>query len=127
LHSSNWFGIVFILIGILGFIPGVTNADGMLLGIFQVDALHNVIHLLSGIVALLCAGSHKGAKSYFKIFGVIYALVTILGFVGGGNVLGLIMVNGADNALHLIIAVVALALGFGGPKNSMQSAPMMQQ
>lgn len=126
--AAKWFGIVFILIGILGFIPGVTDADGMLLGIFQVDALHNVIHLLSGIVALLCAGSHAGAKSYFKIFGVIYALVTILGFVGGGNVLGLIMVNGADNVLHLVIAVVALALGFGGPKKSLsQSAPMMQQ
>ncbi len=126
--AAKWFGIIFILIGILGFIPGVTNADGMLLGIFQVDALNNVIYLLSGIIALLCAGSMKGAKSYFKIFGVVYALVTILGFVGGGSVLGLIMVNGADNVLHLLIAVIALALGFGGPKKSMpQSAPMMQQ
>ncbi len=125
--AAKWFGIVFILIGILGFIPGVTNEDGMLLGIFQVDTLHNVIHLLTGIVALLCAGSMKGAKSYFKIFGVVYALVTILGFVGGGDVLGLIMVNGADNVLHLLIAVIALVLGFGGPKKPMMQAAPMQQ
>lgn len=126
--AAKWFGIIFILLGVLGFIPGVTSADGMLLGTFQVDTLHNVIHLLSGIIALLCAGSMKGAKAYFKIFGVVYALVTVLGFMGGTSILGLIAVNGASNVLHLIIAVIALALGFGGPKKSMsQSAPMMQQ
>lgn len=125
--AAKWFGIVFILVGVLGFIPGITS-NGMLLGIFEVDALHNVIHLLSGIIALLCAGSMKGAKTYFKIFGVVYALVTVLGFLGSGSVLGLIMVNGADNVLHLLIAIIALALGFGGPKKSMpQAAPMMQQ
>jgi len=122
--AAKWFGSIFILIGILGFIPGITNGK-MLLGIFEVDMLHNVIHLLTGIIALLCSGSLDSAKTYFKIFGVVYALVTILGFVGGGDVLGLIMVNGADNVLHLIIAVVALALGFGGPKATVsQPAPM---
>ncbi len=122
--AAKWFGIIFIVIGVLGFIPGLTK-DGMLLGIFQVDAVHNVIHLLSGIVALLCAGSMSNAKTYFKIIGVVYALVTILGFVGSGSVLGFIMVNIADNILHLLIAVIALVLGFGGPKKPMmQTAPM---
>jgi hypothetical protein len=116
---AKWFGIIFVLIGILGFVPGITS-DGYLLGIFEVDTLHNVIHLLSGIIAFMCAGSDMGAKSFFKIFGVIYGLVTILGFLQGGSVLGLFGVNMADNLLHLLISVVALYLGFsGGSKASM--------
>ena len=123
--AAKWFGIVFILIGVLGFIPGVTTG-GELLGIFHVDAVHNVVHLLSGVVALFCAGSHSVAKGYFKIFGVVYGLVTIIGLLGSGSILGLFTVDGADNVLHLIIAVSALALGFGGPKKS-EPAPVMQQ
>ena len=114
--AAKLFGIGFILIGVLGFVPGVTTDDGLLLGIFQVDAIHNVIHLLSGIVALICAGSFGASKSYFKIFGVVYALVTIIGFANGESILGIFSINGADNLLHLVIAVVALYYGFSGPK-----------
>ena len=123
--AAKWFGIVFIAIGILGFVPGITS-NGHLLGIFGVDTVHNVIHLLSGIVALLCAGSASAAKTYFKVFGVVYGLVTILGFMSGTSVLGIFMVNGADNVLHLLIAVIALALGFGGSK-PMMAAPSSTQ
>jgi Domain of unknown function (DUF4383) len=106
------FGIVFILVGVLGFVPGVTSG-GLLLGIFSVDTMHNSIHLLSGVLAILAAmGTGMYARLYFKVFGIIYALVTILGFVMGGEVLGMMM-NMADNLLHLIIAVVALWAGFG--------------
>ncbi len=123
------FGVVFLLIGVLGFVPGVTN-DGMLLGIFEVDAVHNVIHLLTGILAIL-AGMKGMAKLYFKVFGVVYALVTILGFVAGGNILGLIQTNMADDILHLVIAVVALYAGFVMKDDSdhgmQQSADMPQQ
>lgn len=104
------FGIVFVLIGVLGFVPGITT-DGRLLGIFQVDTIHNIIHLLSGIVALVMASS--APKTYFKIFGVVYLIVTIVGFVQGETVLGLITINMADNILHLVIAAAALAIGFG--------------
>jgi hypothetical protein len=113
--AAKWFGIIFILLGVLGFVPGVTT-DGYLLGIFHVDTVHNVIHLLSGIVALCCAGSASAAKSYFKIFGVIYGLVTIIGFTNGESILGIFSINAADNVLHLLISVVALYLGFSGPK-----------
>lgn len=115
------FGIVFLLVGVLGFIPGITS-DGLLLGIFEVDTVHNIIHLLSGIVALAVSSSDKGAKWYFIVFGVVYALVTVLGFVSTGKVLGLIHVNMADNILHLVIALAALVIGFtakvgmGSPK-----------
>jgi hypothetical protein len=108
---AKWFGIIFVLVGILGFIPGVTS-NGHLLGIFEVNTLHNIIHLLSGIIAFMCAGSVSGAKSFFKIFGVIYGIVTIVGFLQGNSVLGLFGVNAADNVLHLLISVIALVLGF---------------
>lgn len=110
------FGIVFILIGVLGFIPGITTEEGLLLGIFEVSPLHNVIHLVSGLAALLGAKSNAYARMYFQIFGVVYALVAVAGLVQGDTVLGLIDVNMADNILHVIIAVAALGLGFGTKK-----------
>lgn len=105
-------GWVFVVVGVLGFVPVVTS-NGSLLGLFDVDATHNVVHLLSGIVALLMARSEGNARLYMKIFGVVYALVTIVGFVQGDTVLNLFVVNGADNVLHLVIAAVALYAGFG--------------
>jgi hypothetical protein len=108
---AKLFGIVFILIGILGFVPGITT-DGHLLGVFEVDTLHNVIHLLTGIIAWFAASSLGNSKLFFKVFGVVYLLVTILGFTQGGSILGLFMTNMADNVLHLVISVVALWAGF---------------
>ena len=106
------FAVVFIVVGIGGFIPGLT-VNGHLLGIFEVNALHNVIHLLSGIAAAIAAAtSAKYARLYFKVFGVVYALVTVIGFVQGDTLLGLIGVNLADNILHLAIAALALFIGF---------------
>lgn len=106
------FGVVFLLIGVLGFVPALVP-DGKLLGIFQVNALHNIVHLLSGAVALFAGmTSFDYSKLYFKVFGAVYALVTILGFLTGNGLLGLLPVNMADNLLHLVIAASALYLGF---------------
>ena len=112
------FGIVFLAIGILGFVPSITtdmNGMPMLLGIFHVNTLHNVVHLASGAVALLCGMSGAGAsRTYFRIFGVIYLLVAILGFYPDGTmILGMLSNNPADTWLHVAIAVVSLFLGFG--------------
>ena len=110
---ANLFGIVFLLVGVLGFVPGITN-DQMLLGIFHVNAAHNVVHLLSGAVALWAGMTSTAyARTYFRVFGIIYALVALLGFfVGNGLLLGLISNNMADTWLHVVIAVAALVLGF---------------
>ena len=115
LKTWAWiFAVAFIVIGILGFVPGITTADGHLLGIFEVDPLHNIIHLLSGLVALFVVfGSAAAQQMYFKVFGIVYLLVTIIGFVQGDTVLGLINTNMADHILHLLIAIVSLWLGFG--------------
>lgn len=115
------FGVVLTLVGILGFVPGVTN-DMMLLGIFHVDMLHNIIHIVTGLAALAAAWGMYSSRLYFQVFGVVYALVAVLGFVGGDNVLGILMVNMADNLLHVLIAAVALYAGF-----MMKDAPVATQ
>ena len=107
-------GVVFVLIGILGFF------NDPILGLFEVDAVHNIVHLLSGIVAIAMASrGEAGAIQYGKIFGVVYALVTVLGFIlGSGLLLGLMEINGADNVLHLLLAIVLLYVGFGVRANN---------
>ncbi len=101
-------GAVFIVIGLLGFV------NNPILGIFATDTLHNIVHLASGILALVFAGkSAADAKKFALILGVVYALVTVLGFLSGdsGKILGLISINQADNFLHLVLAAVFLFLG----------------
>ena len=107
------FGVVLLGIGVLGFVPALVPG-GNLLGIFQVNALHNIIHILSGAAALAAGlSSVDYSKLYFKAFGVVYGLVTILGFLtGDGLIAGLLPVNMADNLLHVVIAGSALYLGF---------------
>jgi hypothetical protein len=108
------FGVVFLVVGILGFVPAVTKGE-MLLGIFHVNTAHNAVHLLSGVVALLCGMSGVGASRwYFRIFGLVYALVAVLGFLNPGDtmLLGLISNNMADTWLHVGIAAVSLLIGF---------------
>lgn len=115
------FGAVFVLVGVLGFVPALTP-DGYLLGIFEVDTLHNVIHLLSGVLALGAAWTGVYARLYFQVFGVVYGVVAVVGFLQGGSVLGLFPVNAADHLLHLVIAAVALYAGFAMKEGSMANA-----
>lgn len=110
------FGVAFTLIGLLGFVPGVTttDADGhqLLLGLFMVDAVHNVVHLLSGIAGLVGAANERYAKLYLVGFGAVYALVTLIGFFTS-PVLGFLHVNTADNWLHLVLTIGLLGAGLG--------------
>jgi len=108
------FGIVFVIVGVLGWIPAV-NPGGKLLGIFDVNAAHNVVHLVTGVLAIIVGVmSEKASRVFFQVFGVIYGLVAVLGFFyGDGPLLGIVANNAADSVLHVVIAVVALYLGFG--------------
>jgi Domain of unknown function (DUF4383) len=107
------FGAAFLLAGLLGFVPAIAP-NGMLLGILHVNAAHNIVHLITGAVALLAA--FKGPRMsqlFFQVFGIIYGLVAILGFLAGDRmVLGMIANNLADAWFHLIVALVSLYLGF---------------
>ena len=107
------FGVVFVAVGLLGFVPGATEGEH-LLGIFHVNATHNVVHILSGIAALICGSiSTHAARMYFRLFGLIYGLVAVLGFVSGDRpIFGIISNNMADTWLHVAIAAVSLLLGF---------------
>lgn len=111
------FGIFFLLIGILGFVPAATPG-GHLLGIFHVNIWHNLIHIASGIIALICGMAGAGAsKKYLQLFGIIYAIIAILGAMNPeAPILGVVSHNMADLILHIVIAVVALAIGFGSKK-----------
>src|SRR5687768_7361779 len=107
------FGAVFLLVGVLGFVPGITE-NGHLLGIFHVNPAHNFVHIATGIGAIACgmAGPYA-AQMFFRIFGVIYGLVAVLGFMMGDRpIFGLISNNLADALLHTAIAAVSLYLGF---------------
>jgi hypothetical protein len=108
-------GVVFVLVGILGFIPNpLVSADGL----FAVNTAHNLVHLISGIVLLAGAFTSFGASLALKIVGIVYALIAVLGFVIIGEdqlLLGVIHVNVADRWLHVVLAVVILAAGFGLP------------
>jgi hypothetical protein len=113
------FGAIFLLVGIVSFVPGVTVFDlvdhGRLLGLFAVDGIHNGVHILTGAVAIVAGiGGVFASRMYFRIFGVIYGLVALLGFRYGNAALFGIMANSLpDAALHLLVAAVALFLGFG--------------
>ena len=115
----------FLLVGVLGFIPGVTTdydsmtfagheSNAQLLGIFQVSILHNIVHLLFGIAGLVLATSWAGARAYLIAGGAIYMVLLIYGLaVDHGSSANFVPVNGADNWLHLVLGVGMLALGLG--------------
>lgn len=108
------FGLVFLLVGVLGFVPACTSNE-MLLGIFHVNFAHNVVHLASGAVFLLCGMAGAGpSRTFFRIFGIVYALVAALGFYYGDQpILGIVSNNMPDVWLHVVLAAVMLFLGFG--------------
>ncbi len=111
------FGIVFILIGLLGFISNpVFGGEGAL---FHIDTIHNIIHIVTGIVFLLAGGAAAGV---LKLFGVVYLLVAVLGFLSNtGTVLGFLIVNPADNWLYLVLGILILLAGVRGGKSASTS------
>lgn len=114
------FGATFLVVAILGFIPGITTNlyDGLefagdestaeLLGIFQVSILHNIVHALFG-VGILMAATHAGALKYLLWSGVVYVVLFLMGIVGGGD---WVPINSADDVLHAGLAVAFLASYF---------------
>jgi hypothetical protein len=120
------FGIVYLLIGVLGFF--VTSGTGFiatsgpkLLGLFEINPLHNVAHLIIGAAVLIAALSGaRAAKAVNTTVGAVYLLLGIVGLLiaGGNNPLNILAINGADNVLHFATAVVLLAVGLGADRSS---------
>ncbi len=117
---------VFALVGILGFIPGITTdyssmafaghqSEAKLLGIFQVSILHNIVHLLFGVAGLAMARNTRSATTYLIGGGIIYLVLTVYGFIVGQNSsANFVPVNPADDVLHLILGIGMIALGLPG-------------
>lgn len=121
------FGIVFVLVALLGFMGTGIVGD---MGVFHTDMMHNVVHLIVGLVFIFVA--LKAADSMgmtMKIFGAIYLILAVLGFLmvgsGTGSLLGLIEINGADNYLHLVLGIVILFFGMKAGKGSSMSSSSM--
>ncbi|WP_309072816.1 DUF4383 domain-containing protein [Arthrobacter sp.] len=116
-------GAVFLLVGVLGFIPGITSqydqmsfaghdSEALLLGIFQVSILHNIVHLLFGAAGLAMARTAAGARNYLIYGGAVYLILWIYGLViDQDSAANFVPVNGADNWLHLLLGVGMIALG----------------
>ncbi|QWS33022.1 DUF4383 domain-containing protein [Curtobacterium aetherium] len=129
------FGVVFLIVGIAGFIPGLTmdmgsmmaagnDSNAQLLGLFQVSVLHNIVHLLFGIVGLIAARSFGFSRQYLLVGGIIYAVLFIYGLFTAGmaSAANFVPLNSADNVLHLILAVAMIILGIVLPRAGARTA-----
>jgi arginine exporter protein ArgO len=117
-------GAVFLLVGILGFIPGITtsydqlavagpDSHAKLLGLFEVSVLHNLVHLLFGVAGIALARSRDTARWFLIGGGLIYLVLWVYGLVvSAESTANFVPVNSADNWLHLLLAVGMLTLGF---------------
>jgi hypothetical protein len=117
-------GVVFLLVGVLGFVPGVTtsysslglathHSEAQLFGLFQVSVLHNVLHLGFGVAGLLLARTALRARNYLLYGGLVYAVLFFYGIVvdyeSKANVVPL---DDADNVLHFLLAAGMITLSF---------------
>lgn len=115
-------GAVFLLVGVLGFIPGITSnydslsfaghgSEALLLGIFQVSVLHNIVHLLFGVAGLAMSRSHGRSRSFLLYGGIIYLVLWLYGLlIGHDSDANFVPVNSADNWLHLLLGLGMIAL-----------------
>jgi hypothetical protein len=118
------FGVVFVLVGIAGFIPALLqDAQGgaiapgahhrLLLGMFPVNPLHNIVHLAFGLWGLAASRSLGQAVLYARGVAIIYAVLTIAGMIPGlDNLFGLVPLYGNDIWLHGLLALVAAYFGW---------------
>lgn len=122
-------GIAFLLAGIAGFIPGLTqphtNPDmvvtaglGTLLGLFPVNILHNLVHVLFGVWGLMACRSDAAARTFGKVVFFSYVLLAVMGLISAlrlNTVFGLVPVYGHDIWLHAVLAAAGAYLGFSRP------------
>jgi hypothetical protein len=130
-------GAVFLLVGIAGFIPGVTtdydtllfaghNSDAKLLGVFEVSILHNLVHVAFGVAGLLLARSFAGARGFLIGGGVVYLVLWLYGLlIDADSDANFVPLNDADNWLHLFLAagMIGLGLALGRRTAAMDNTP----
>ena len=118
-------GVTFILVGLLGFVPGITshlydgldfaghNSPAKLFHVFQVSWLHNIVHLAFGLVGLVLARTWETARVYLIGGGVVYLVLWLYGLiVSMGSGANFVPFNSADNWLHFALGAGMILLGF---------------
>jgi hypothetical protein len=116
-------GLTLVVAGVAGFFYNASfstwdsSERDAVLGILHVNGWHNTVHIASGAIGLFVAWSYGGARAYALGLGVVYLLVTLLGFIAGDGeeILNLIPVNTADNFLHLLIGIAGIGAGLATP------------
>jgi len=120
------FGIVFLLVGIAGFIPGITTPHqhpdvmvtaglGLVLGLFPVNVLHNAAHLLFGVWGLVASRTDSASRTYGQVVAIAYAVLTVMGLITAMNLhtaFGFVPLYGHDIWLHAALAIVGFYFGF---------------
>jgi hypothetical protein len=128
------YGIVFLLVGIAGFLPGITTgtlsfagptSGAELLGLFQVSVLHNALHLLYGVVGVVVAANRTLSRFYLIWGGVLYLLLFVYGLIiegtsGGAN---FVPVNDPDNWLHFALGLLMAGMGLFVGRSAPTDAP----
>lgn len=129
------YGIVFLIIGVAGFVPGVTTPHshpeitaqsnmGLVFGLFPANLLHNIVHILFGIWGLVASRSLGAARMYARGVAVIYAVLGVMGLIPGlRTTFGLIPLYGNDIWLHFLLAAVAAYFGFVRRDEPVTAAP----
>lgn len=127
-NAAKAVGAVFLLVGLLGFVPGITqniypiafaghDGNDKLLGLFEVSILHNIVHILFGVAGLAMAKNYKSATSYLIGGGVIYLVLALYGaIIDYDSAANFVPLNGADNVLHLVLGLGMIALGMIGAR-----------
>ena len=122
------FGIVFLLAGISGFVPGflhpvhadappltVNSGYGLVFGLLPVNILHNLVHVLFGVLGIIAFAGVFSPRAYAKIIAIFYGLLVVLGLIPATNTLfGLVPIYGNDVWLHLVLGAIAAYFGFRG-------------
>ena len=107
------FGVIFVVIGILGFVLGSRTMDAKpMLGLFHVNLVHNILHLLFGIWALTSSRKEKSAETYSQIAGVVYLILALLGFFAPTG-FGKVPLGDHNIWLHAVIGLTLIYFGFG--------------
>jgi len=111
-------GIVFLLVGILGFIPGITDnapgsfagedSEGSLFGVFQTSVLHNIVHLLFGVAGLALSRTWEGSRNFLIGGGAVYLALWVVGIIGAMDWLP---ADDTDDWLHLALGAGMVGLG----------------
>jgi hypothetical protein len=129
-------GLVFLLVGVLGFVPGITSnyddlqfaghgSNAQLLGIFDTSVLHNIVHLLFGVAGIVLSKTWDGARTFLVGGGAIYLVLFVYGAIFHGEQgSNWIPVNWADNVLHLALGAGMIVLGVALGREGVRKTPV---